>query len=165
MLPIVAVLSLVACEKKSADAKTKSPDQPMASLRVPPPIYGPDAQAPEKVMDRCKFDLKLAEAIVETKPGAQVSTSGVDGKYLNMEIVSMRGVDPASQGERIVVVRGTYEDNGLEIGTFRARYTAQGALMGGMAGVCQGLGEIAELMAVGISQWLLDPKSGAELHN
>ena len=159
---MACVVCLGACDK---GGKSKTPEGKGVNVKVPPPVYGADAHAPKEVMDRCKFDSKLAEAVVDSTPGASISAGGDTGKFLNMEIVSMRGVDPDSQGERIVIVRGNYEDDGASLGTFRARYVAQGSVVGGVAGVCQSLGEIADLMAIDIANFLLHPEPRAELHN
>jgi hypothetical protein len=156
------MLPLAACDKKGG--KTKTPGKTW-NIRVPPPIYGPDTKTPKVVMDRCKFDAELAEAIVDATPGAEVVATSETGKVLNMEIISMRGVDPETQGQRLVIVRGELTNEGTRVGTFRARYTAQGAMVGGVAGVCQGLGEIAELMGLGVAQWIRDPTIGAQLTN
>lgn len=159
---MACVVSLGACDK---GGKSKTPEGKGVNVKVPPPIYGADAHVPKEVMDRCKFDSKLADAVVDSTPGASISTGGDSGKFLNMEIVSMRGVDPDSQGERIVIVRGELLNEGATEGSFRARYTAQGGLVAGVGGVCASLGDISDLMGIGIAEFIRNPSSGAQLAN
>lgn len=124
--------------------------------------YADDSDAPAEVKRKCKFDEKVAEAVVDAAPGASLS-SGSSSKVLSMDVVAVRGVDPTWQGDRSVIVRGRLEDGGVELGTFRIKRSAPGGVFSGMTGVCRGLDEIADIIGEDVAEWLADPQPRTDL--
>jgi hypothetical protein len=155
--PILVLLALLTgCDK----GKTTEPGS--AELAVVPPTYGKNANIGEKAQHKCKFDRELGRAVAESVPGAAV-TSGGGAKVLTLEITRVTGADPTWEGEMSVIVEGTLEKDGGEIGKFRLKRRAVGGITGGMKAVCTGLDDIAEQMAEDIAHWVTDPGPDDEL--
>jgi len=159
MVLLLVSVALGACKPTASNAPGKKLD-----VTVMRASYADDSDAPGEVVFKCKFEEKVAEAVVENTPGSSLSSGGGSAKVLSLEIVSMRGADPSWQGERSVIVRGRLEDGGVAIGTFRIKRASEpGQLMGGMMGVCSSLDDVAEMMGESISDWLQDPEMNSEL--
>ena len=152
-------LTLLGCELGKPPV---APGEEIA-VAIMPATYAEDSDAPPAVKSKCKFEQKIAKEVVANTAGSSVSTHGASGKVLTMTVVAMRGVEPDWQGERTVIVRGEFSEDGVESGTFRIRRSFQGGVFSGMVGVCNGLDDIAEIMGEDIAQWLRDPKPGSEL--
>ena len=138
---------------------TKPPGK--ADVSVSPPGYAEDAHAPPEVRKKCQFHQQLAKQIVRQSPKAAIGGTG--GKTLSMEIIHMRGTDPAYGGEISVVVEGELIELGSPIGSFKARYTALPGVMGGMGGICRGLDTIADFMAEDLAGFIDAPEMHVEL--
>lgn len=143
-------------------AKKSTPPGAQIDVAVQKATYSDTAHASKEVVGKCKFELELATQVVEAIPGARVAESG-NGKTLALEIVRMKGADPAWQGDISVIVRGTLAEDGTTIGTFRLKRAAVGGVLGGMRGVCKGLGGVAEMMGEDISTWIAAPTMDASL--
>lgn len=154
----VLLLALPGCKGSKG---TAAPGEKLDVI-VMPATYAEHADASPEVVKKCKFDKDVAETIVDRTPGAKLSTGGSD-LVLTMEVVSMRGVDPAWQGERSVILRGELEDGGVTQGRFRIKRSFQGGIFSGITGVCRGLDEIAEEMGDEIAAWLQEPTMDADL--
>jgi hypothetical protein len=155
---VVACLALVGCKPNaSADAPG-----PTIEVVVMPATYAGHSNAPSDVVEKCKFEKGVAQAVVERTPGSTLST-GSASQILTMEVVAMRGVDPTWEGESRVIVRGELVDGGTTIGSFRVKRSSVGGVFGGMKGVCKALDNIAADMGEGIAAWLRDPKMDVEL--
>jgi hypothetical protein len=156
--PLVLLLALAGCDKQPPVPPGEDP----IDVAVMPASYQDNSDAPGPVKQKCKFHEEVSEAVVNNAPGSSLSTHNSD-KVLTMEVVTMHGVDPASAGERVVILTGDYREGGVRIGNFKIRRTAAAGLMGGMPGVCSSLDEIAEIMGEDIAEWLQAPKEGTEL--
>ena len=157
-LLLASSIALCACKPGAAA------DTPATAVEVVvmPATYAAHSDAPADVVDKCKFEQAVAQAIVENTPGSTFST-GTASKLLELEIVSMRGVDPSWEGESRVIVRGKLVDSGQTVGTFRIKRSALGGVVGGMKGICKALGTIAGDMGEDVATWLRAPEMDAEL--
>jgi hypothetical protein len=156
-VPLVLVLvALAGCDKPTV------PPGEAIDVAIMPASYHDNSDAPGEVKTKCKFHQKIAEEVVEAAPGSQLSTHN-SGKILTMEVVTMHGVDPASAGDRTVILTGEFTEGGVRTGNFHMRRSAPSGVFGGMPGVCASLDEIAETMAYDIARWLRDPEENSEL--
>ena len=96
-------LLVVACKPGKG---SKKPGEQQVDVKVQPASYDPDVKVDPALAKRCKFDQNVAKVVVDETPGATFTPEGGSGKVLNMKIVSMRGMDPAWQGERSVIIEG-----------------------------------------------------------
>jgi hypothetical protein len=149
----IAVL-VAACDK---DGGSKGPVD-AGGLRVMPATYAEHSNASEEARAKCKFDSELTDEVAEVASEAKVGKG-----ILSLKITRMRGAEPAWEGEISVIVEGELEQDGTMIGNFRLQRRALGGVGGGMAGVCNGLEDIAEEMAHDIATWLEHPKEDSEL--
>ena len=146
------------CKGTSAPAASGPP----VNVTIPYASYDDHSDTPNVVKQKCKFHETLPKAIAEVVPGASVST-GSNTKVLSLTIVTMRGVDPAWDGDSKVIVRGELRDDGTLLGDVRIKHSAIKGVVGAMGGRCAALDEIAELMAADLAPWLRNPEEGAEL--
>lgn len=156
-LTIVA-LAFVGCKGTSAPAASGPP----VNVTIPFASYDDHSDTPNEVKQKCKFHEALPKAIAEVVPGATVSTGSSD-KILSLTIVTMRGVDPAWDGDSSVIVRGELREGGTLIGDVRIKYSATKGVVGPMGGRCTALDDIAEYMATDLAPWLREPETGVEL--
>ncbi|MEM6989262.1 MAG: hypothetical protein AAF721_02155 [Myxococcota bacterium] len=154
----VALLAALSC--KGTNAPTAS--GPPLDVTIVHASYDAHSDTPNVIKEKCKFHEQVAKAVHAGTPGSSIST-GPSTLVLSMVIVTMRGVDPTWEGDSSVIVRGELRDGGTLRGSFRVRYSAEPGVLGGMAGRCQALDDIASFMADDIVPWLRDPAPGSKL--
>ena len=157
-LGLILALALTACKGTSAPAASGPP----VNVTIPFASYDDHSDTPNEVKQKCKFHEALPNAIAEVVPGATVST-GSSNKILSLTIVTMRGVDPAWDGDSSVIVRGELREDGTLIGDVRIKYSATKGVVGAMGGRCTALDDIAEYMAADLGPWIREPETGVEL--
>ena len=157
-LAILGLLAAIGCDKQPPVPPGEDP----INVAVLIATYAENSDAPTEIKKKCKFHEKVSEAIVYNAPGSKLSTHESD-KVLELEVVTMHGVDPTSAGERTVIMNGNLKEGGVSIGTFKIRREAPAGVMSGMSGVCSSLKEIADIMGEDVGVWLKDPESKFEL--
>jgi hypothetical protein len=150
---IAAVTSFTACEKGTT--------APSASggYRIVPASYGEHSNVSAEARKKCGFDDELTTEVSE----AIAQRSDGKGRVLTMVITRIRGAEPAWEGEISVIVEGTLEHDGEELGNFRVQRRDLGGVGGGMPGVCRGLDSIAKTIASDINTWLDKPRQDSEI--
>lgn len=157
-LAILGLLAVIGCDKQPPVPPGEDP----IDVAILVATYAENSDAPTEVKQKCKFHEKVSEAIVYSAPGSQLSTHSSD-KVLELQIVTMHGVDPSSMGERTVIMTGDLKEGGVSIGDFHIRREAPAGIMGGMPGVCSSLKEIADIVGEEVGAWLKDPGTHTEL--
>jgi hypothetical protein len=145
--------TMLACEKGTVTPGSSG------GYRIVPASYGEHSNVSKEAREKCEFDEELTGQVAEAIAGRNDGGS----KVLTMVITRVRGAEVAWEGEISVIVEGTLESDGEQLGDFRVQRRALGGVSGGMAGVCRGLDGIAETMAEDIAGWLDKPGHASEL--
>ncbi|MBC8071593.1 MAG: hypothetical protein IAG13_24925 [Deltaproteobacteria bacterium] len=152
-IALLLVATAMACDKGTVTPGSSG------GYRIVPASYGEHSNVSAAAREKCEFDEELtgqvADAIAGRKDGS--------GKVLTMVITRVRGAEVAWEGEISVIVEGTLESDGEQLGDFRVQRRGLGGVGGGMAGVCRGLDGIAETMAEDIAGWLGKPGHDSKL--
>ncbi len=158
MRPLAALCVLAICGTASGCKQDQGTEKPAIAggLAIDPVEYGENSNAPKDAIDDCHFELELPRALEAEIPGAKAG--GGSGNTLTMKIVRISGATPDWQGEHAVIVEGEYSPQSGESKNFRIKRSEFGGAFGGMAGVCKGLDNVAEQMAIEIAIWLENPK-------
>ena len=154
----LATLCLLACKGTTPPGGSGPP----GGVVVYHATYDTHSDTPPAIKDKCKFHENLATAVAGATPGATVST-GSSTLVLSLVVVTMRGVEPTWEGDTSVIVRGELRDGGTMTGSFRIKHSASPGVVGGPAGRCQALDDIAQYMAEDIAPWLSKPEAGTKM--
>jgi len=135
-------------------------------VKVPSPVpYARQAEVPAKVRAECQVGEKLASYLEQYGDDIELVTGepGESGRVLEVQITDMFAPGGgAFSGPKWLEVKGTLEQNGELLGSFRAKRVSTGAFTG-FSGTCGILARCAKAIAQDIATWLANPKKGSLL--
>jgi hypothetical protein len=143
--------------------------QQVSMLRTVP--YAADAEVSAKVRSECVvLQDQLADFIREfgQAQGLQVQLlpdiGGVGGRVLELEISDAVSMGNAFIGhQKFTRVQGRLLEDGVEVGSFKARRNSSGGAFAGYKGSCSVLGRTVKALGKDIAGWLRNPSAGARL--
>ncbi|MGN6092371.1 MAG: hypothetical protein ACTHOL_08475 [Luteibacter jiangsuensis] len=142
------------------------------SVTVQKPVsINDDADVPQAVLDECKLDSEVPDAVAAKAKEAGVTTMFADkvsgsekGRTLLMEITDVVSDGNAFLGHhKSMTVRGKLYQDGNVVATFRDRRNSMGGAFGGFKGNCAVLARTAKAIGEDIGEWLAAPKMDARL--
>ena len=136
-----------------------------------PAAFNEDADIPKAVLNECKLENELPDAVAETAKASGIAvtfadkvTGGETGKMLQLEISDVVADGNAFMGHhKAMTVKGKLYENGAVIGSFKDRRTSMGGAFGGFKGNCAVLVRTAKAIGEDIGQWLAAPKMESKL--
>jgi hypothetical protein len=135
-------------------------------VEVPNPVpYASQAEVREQVRTECQIGEKLASYLEQYGDDVELVTGelGDGGRVLRVEITDMFAPGGgAFSGPKWMEVKGTLEQNGEALGSFRAKRVSTGAFTG-FSGTCGILARCTKAIARDIAAWLGNPKKGSLL--
>lgn len=128
--------------------------------------FNEDADVPKAVLDECKLENELPDAVASRAKAAGVTVSFADkvaqtgpGRALWMEITDVIADGNAFIGHRkAVTVKGKLYQDGALVGSFKDRRTSMGGAFGGFKGNCAVLVRTAKAIGEDVGEWLSAPK-------
>jgi hypothetical protein len=136
-----------------------------------PVTFNEDADVPKAVLDECKLENELPDAVAAKAKESGVAITFADkvtgseaGKTLQMEIADVVADGNAFIGHRkAMTVKGKLYEKGAVIASFKDRRTSMGGAFGNFKGNCAVLERTAKAIGEDIGQWLAAPKMDAKL--
>lgn len=133
--------------------------------------FNEDADVPKAVLDECKLETVLPDAVSDEAKdvGTQVSfttkaTEAEAGRVLWLEITDVIADGNAFIGHRkAMTVKGRLYEDGKVVGSFKDRRTSMGGAFGGFKGNCGVLVRTAKAIGEDIGKWLAAPKMDDKL--
>jgi hypothetical protein len=133
--------------------------------------FNEDADVPKAVLDECKLENELPDAVAEKAKEAGVAVTFADkvagsepGRTLQMEISDVIADGNAFIGHRKAMsVKGKLYQDGAVVASFKDRRTSMGGAFGGFKGNCAVLVRTARAIGEDIGTWLAAPKMDSKL--
>jgi hypothetical protein len=142
------------------------------SVTVQKPVsFDEDADVPKAVLDECKLENELPDAVAAKAKESGIAITFADkvsesqaGKALRMEISDVIADGNAFIGHRkAMTVKGKLYQDGAVVASFKDRRTSMGGAFGGFKGNCAVLVRTAKAIGEDVGQWLASPKMDAKL--
>lgn len=142
------------------------------SVTVQKPVgFNEDADIPKSVLDECKLENELPDALAGKAKESGIAVTFADkvagsepGKALQMEITDVVADGNAFMGHhKAMTVKGKLYQDGAVVASFRDRRTSMGGAFGGFKGNCAVLVRTAKAIGEDIGEWLAAPKMDAKL--
>ena len=136
-----------------------------------PATIDDDADVPQAVLDECKLDSELPDAVAGKAKESGIAitfaekVSGSEaGRTLQMEITDVVSDGNAFLGHhKSMTVKGKLYQDGAVVASFRDRRNSMGGAFGGFKGNCAVLARTAKAIGEDIGTWLAAPKMDARL--
>ncbi|MGH8550052.1 MAG: hypothetical protein ACRERU_15915 [Methylococcales bacterium] len=132
--------------------------------------FSADASVRQEVRDECQLPGKLSQFIKEYASNYSShlysdSTKASKGaQILIVEIYdAMGGGGGAWSGGKSVSIRGTLEQDGQIIGSFKGRRFSGGGVFAGYKGTCSIMGRCVKALGRDVAEWLRHPSQNAVL--
>jgi hypothetical protein len=136
------------------------------AVRVPNPVlYARHAEVREKVRAECQVGEKLASYLEQYGHDIELVTGepGDRGRVLQVQITDVFAPGGgAFSGPKWMEVKGSLEQDGELLGSFRAKRVSTGAFTG-FSGTCGILARCTKAIAQDIAAWLGNPRKGSLL--
>lgn len=142
------------------------------SVTVQKPVtINDDADVPQAVLDECKLDSEVPDAVAAKAKETGIAITFADkvsgsepGKTLQMQITEVVSDGNAFLGHhKSMTVKGKLYKDGAVIASFRDRRNSMGGAFGGFKGNCAVLARTAKAIGEDIGEWLAAPKVDARL--
>ncbi|MET0935903.1 MAG: hypothetical protein ABWX83_07935 [Luteibacter sp.] len=136
-----------------------------------PVTFNEDADIAKAVLDECKLEVELPDAIVSSAKdngitvaiASEASTAG-PGRTLELEIYEAIADGNAFMGHhKSMGVKGKLYEGGQVVGSFKDRRVSMGGAFAGFKGNCAVLLRITKAIGEDVGVWLKDPKANAKL--
>ena len=135
-------------------------------VKVPNPVpYAAQAEVRAQVRAECQIGEKLASFLEQYGDDIELVTGepGGGGRVLQLQITDVFAPGGgAFSGPKWMEVKGTLEQNGELLGSFRAKRVSTGAFTG-FSGTCGILARCTRAIAQDIAAWLANPKKDSLL--
>ena len=136
-----------------------------------PVTFNEDADIAKAVLDECKLEVELPDAIVSSAKDNGVAvtvsseaTANGPGRVLELEIYEAIADGNAFMGHhKSMGVKGKLYEGGQVVGSFKDRRVSMGGAFGGFKGNCAVLVRITKAIAEDVGTWLKQPTASAKL--
>lgn len=154
---------------KSASASPQTGSGPV--LVVPDQIpFSPEAEVRQAVRSECRLPDKLSHFIKEYASNyssqilADASDAPKGAQILTVEIYAvMGGGGGAWSGGKSVSIKGSLQQDGKTIGSFKGRRFSGGGMFAGYKGTCSIMGRCVKALGRDVAEWLRHPSQNAIL--
>ena len=166
---VLVLCLLFACVAATlgAAAPAAADDGKVIMLRSIP--FSDEAFVRPEVRDECKLQTRVVDYILQAANGAQIETVDEFPKTTDARVLDIQIVDTTESGNgftgrhKSVGLRGELRQNGEVIGSFRARRSTGGGVMGAYKGHCSFFARCAKTLGNDVATWLRNPTMKADL--
>ena len=147
------------------------PSQAADKLYVQTPAdRDPDAPINERVKEECAIESRVSFFVQEAAKTtfdvipSMTLADAANNKALSLTVLSVEGIGGGGwTGSKRITLRGTLTENGNVAGTFVARRSSRGGVLGPMQGTCSIFERDAKELGQDIAKWLVQPSTNARL--
>lgn len=172
---ILGCLGLYSCAASNGSSSSV-PAASVATGRGPALViaeqipFAEDAMIREEIRNECGLPAKLSQFIRENVSGyssriySDSAEAPSEAQKLNVEIYDVSGGGGGAwSGGKSVSIRGTLEQNGKVIGSFKGRRYSGGGMFAGFKGTCSIMGRCVKALGQDVAEWLRHPSQNAML--
>ena len=166
---------LVACAaskgagSKSSSVSAQSGSGPVLIVQDQIP-FSPGTEVREAVRNECHLQEKLSHFIKEYAAdySSQIlsipATAPKGSQILTVEIFQVTGGGGGAwSGAKSVSIKGTLQQDGKTIGSFKGRRLSGGGMFAGYKGTCSIMGRCVKALGRDVAEWLRHPSDNAVL--
>jgi hypothetical protein len=129
-----------------------------------------DALIDDKVKQQCGIENRIsyfaqesAKEKFEVVPSKTLADAG-NSKALSLTVLDVQGIGGGAwTGSKTIALQGTLRENGEVTGTFIARCSSRGGMLGPVQGTCSIFERNAEALGKDIAAWVAHPRMNARL--